>query len=300
MATLSQTRPVRRPRRVTPGAAKWLPVLLLPVTVGLVLVYFSAVYGLALGFTDWNLISDPAWVGTANFAEILDDERFWTALRNTVEIVAVTVPAKVAIGLGLAILLSRVARLSSFFRLALFFPTSCSVVAVAFLWVYLYDPNGLLNSWLGALGLGTVKWMSPDHALTSVNVMIIWGGVGYVALLFLAGLQSIPAEYYEASRLDGASAWRQFWSITFPLLTPTTFFVVVTGIIAALQTFGEVFILAGPMDSTLTIMSYIYERAFTGFEMGYSAALSAFLILILLTATGAQLWFQRKWVTYER
>ncbi|GAA2341423.1 sugar ABC transporter permease [Dactylosporangium salmoneum] len=300
MAPLSPTRRVRGARRVTPGAAPWLPVLLLPVTVGLVLVYFSAVYGLTLGFTDWNLISSPTWVGTENFAQILDDDRFWKAFRNTLEIVAVTVPGKVVIGLGLAILLSRISRLSSFFRLALFFPTSCSVVAVAFLWVYLYDPNGLFNSWLGALGFDAVKWMSPDHALTSVNVMIIWGGVGYVALLFLAGLQSIPTEYYEASRLDGASAWRQFWSITFPLLTPTTFFVVVTGIITSLQTFGEVFILAGPMDSTLTITSYIYERAFTGFEMGYSAALSAFLILILLAATSAQLWFQRKWVTYER
>ncbi|UWP86607.1 carbohydrate ABC transporter permease [Dactylosporangium fulvum] len=297
---MSQTRRVRGARRVTPGAAPWLPVLLLPVTVGLVLVYFSAVYGLTLGFTDWDLISSSTWVGTENFAEILDDDRFWKALRNTLQIVAVTVPGKVAIGLGLAILLSRIRRLSSFFRLALFFPTSCSVVAVAFLWVYLYDPNGLFNSWLSALGFDAVKWMSPDHALTSVNVMIIWGGVGYVALLFLAGLQSIPTEYYEASRLDGASAWRQFWSITFPLLTPTTFFVVVTGIITSLQTFGEVFILAGPMDSTLTITSYIYERAFTGFEMGYSAALSAFLILILLAATCAQLWFQRKWVTYER
>jgi multiple sugar transport system permease protein len=285
--------------RVTPGASRWLPVLLLPIAIGLGLVYYSAVQGLALGFTDWNLISPASWVGAENFVAIVNDPRFWVSMRNTFVIVALTIPAKVLLGLGLAIVLQRIVRGSSFFRLALFFPTSCSVVAVAFLWTYMYDADGLFNKCLLALGLEPVDWMSPGRALVSISTMIVWGGVGYVTLLFVAGLQSIPQEYYDASVVDGATRGQQFRHITLPLLTPTTFFVVVTGMIAAFQTFGEVYVLSGPMDSTLTIMAYIYERAFTSFEMGYAAALSGFLIVIILLVTVVQLRLQERWVNYD-
>lgn len=287
------------PRRVTAGAGRWLPVLLIPICIGLGLVYFAAVQGLALGFTDWDLISPAEWVGLRNYGEILRDPRFWISLRNTVGIVLLTVPAKVVIGLVLAMALNRVRRFGSFFRLALFFPVSCSVVAVAFIWMYLYDTDGVLNQALSAAGLEPVKWMGPDRALVSISVMIVWGGVGYVSLLFLAGLQAVPQEYYDAATVDGASPWQQFRHLTVPLLTPTTFFVLVTGLIAAFQTFGEVYVLSGPLDSTLTIMAYIYERAFTGFEMGYAAALSAFLIIIILVVTVAQLQIQKRWVNYD-
>lgn len=273
--------------------------MLLPICIGLGLVYFAATEGLALGFTDWNLISPPRWVGIQNFVDIVGDERFWKAIRNTFAIVVLTVPSKVVIGLGLAVLLARITRLSSFFRLALFFPTSCSVVAVAFLWIYLYDQNGLFNHVLAFFGHGPVQWMSPGHALVSVSAMIVCASLGYVALLFLAGLQSIPQEYYDASIVDGATAWQRFRFITLPLLTPTTFFIIITSMITAFQTFGEVYVLSGPLDSTLTIMGYIYERAFTSFEMGYAAALSAFLIILLLIVTVIQLRLQRLWVSYD-
>ncbi|MET0695629.1 MAG: sugar ABC transporter permease [Propionibacteriaceae bacterium] len=286
-------------QRFTPGSRRWLLVLLFPITIGLGLVYFSAFQGLALGFTDWNLISPASWVGLDNFTAIVHDARFWLSLRNTFTIVVLTVPAKVVLGLVLAVLLNRVVRGSSFFRLALFFPTSCSVVAVAFLWTYLYDVDGLFNKALIAVGAEPVEWMAPGRALWSVSTMIVWGSIGYVSLLLLAGLQSIPQEYYDASTVDGASTWQQFRYITFPLLTPSTFFVIITSMIGALQTFGEVYVLKGPMDSTLTIMGYIYERAFTSFDMGYAAALSAFLIVIILIVTVLQLRLQRRWVTYD-
>lgn len=273
--------------------------MLLPICIGLGVVYFATVQGLALGFTDWNLISAARWIGLQNFADILGDDRFWKAISNTLLIVVMTVPTRVVIGLGLAVLLNRISRLSSFFRLALFFPTSCSVVSVAFLWVYLYDQNGLFNKILAALGQAPIEWMSPKHALVSISTMIVWSSVGYVALLFLAGLQSIPQEYYDASIIDGATTWQRFRHITLPLLTPTTFFVIITSMITAFQTFGEVYVLKGPLDSTLTIMGYIYERAFTSFEMGYAAALSAFLIIILLIVTVVQLRLQRLWVNYD-
>lgn len=273
--------------------------MLLPICIGLGVVYFATIQGLVLGFTDWNLISAARWIGLQNFADILSDDRFWKAISNTSLIVVLTVPTRVVIGLGLAVLLSRIGRLSSFFRLALFFPTSCSVVSVAFLWVYLYDQNGLFNQILADVGQAPVEWMSPQHALVSISTMIVWASVGYVALLFLAGLQSIPQEYYDASTIDGATTWQRFRHITLPLLTPTTFFVIITSMIAAFQTFGEVYILKGPVDSTLTIMGYIYERAFTSFDMGYAAAVSAFLIIILLIVTVVQLRLQKLWVNYD-
>ncbi len=289
-----------RPRsRVTPGAGRWLPVLLIPLIIGLGLVYFAAIEGLALGFTDWNLISPASFIGLDNYRDILDDPRFWTATKNTVVIVLLTVPGKIAVGFVLALALNKIRRFSSFFRLALFFPVSCSVVAVAFIWTYLYDADGVFNRIRAATGRPQVNWLEPGLALWSVSAMIIWAGVGYVALLFVAGLQSIPLEYYDAATVDGANRRQQLRHITLPLLTPTTFFVLITAMIAAMQTFGEVYVLTGPVDSTLTIMSYIYERAFTGFEMGYAAALSAFLIAAILLVTVVQLRLQRRWVTYE-
>lgn len=288
-----------RHTRVTPGAGRWLPVLLIPLIIGISLVYFAAVQGLALGFTDWDLISDPALVGLRNYRAILNDPRFWTAVTNTAVIVLLTVPGKIIAGFVLALALTTIGRFGSFFRLALFFPVSCSVVAVAFVWTYLYDADGVFNRIRGAAGLEPLNWLEPGRALWSVSAMIVWAGVGYVALLFVAGLQSIPREYYDAATVDGASRWQQLRYVTLPLLTPTTFFVLITAMIAAFQTFGEVYVLAGPVDSTLTIMSYIYERAFTSFQMGYAAALSAFLILAILIVTLIQLRLQRRWVTYD-
>lgn len=296
----SSTAAPRRARATTPGAAGWLPLLLFPVTLGVLVIYFAAAFGLSLGFTEWNFITPPTWVGLENFEHMFQDRRFWKSLANTAVIVGVTVPLKVVLGLGLAILLTRVRRFGTFFRLALFFPTTCSVVAVAFVWTYMYQPKGLLNSVLASFGLDPVTWLAPSHALGAVNAMIICSGVGYVALLYLAGLHSVPAEYYEAARIDGATEWQRFRKITLPLLTPTTFFVVVTSVIGAVQTFGEVYVINGPLDSTLTIASYIYERAFTGFEMGYASAMSGVLIVLLFVVTAIQLWFQRRWVTYDR
>lgn len=299
MSTATQRLPSRHRRLVTPGAGRWLPVLLIPILIGLGLVYFAAVQGLALGFTDWNLISEPAWIGLTNYRAIVEDPRFWTASSNTVVLVLITVPGKLVIGFVLALALNTVTRFSGLFRFGLFFPVSCSVVALAFMWTYLYDPDGVFNRALLFFGLEPVNWLEPGRALWSVSAMIIWGGVGYVALLFVAGLQSIPAEYYDAATVDGATRLQQLRHITLPLLTPTTFFLVVTSLIAGFQIFGEVYVLSGPVDSTLTIMGYIYERAFTSFEMGYAAALSAFLIAAILVVTVVQLKLQQRWVTYD-
>ncbi|MBT2496728.1 sugar ABC transporter permease [Microbacterium sp. ISL-59] len=289
----------RRSPRVTAGAKRWIPLLIAPICLGLLVVYFSAVQGLALGFTDWDLISPAEWIGLQNFETALNDPLFWKSLGNTLLLVVLTVPAKIVIGLGLGLALARIPRFGTFFRLALFFPTTCSVVAVAFIWMYLYDADGILNQFARMVGLPAVNWMAPERALSSIGLMIVWAGVGYVALLYVAGLKAIPNEYYDAARVDGANAWQRFRYLTLPMLTPTTFFVLITGVIAGFQTFGEVYVLSGPLNSTLTILRYIYDRAFTGLQMGYAAALSIFLIALLLIVTTIQLRVQKRWVNYE-
>lgn len=288
----------RRRSRVT-GARGWTLLFLAPVTIGIAVVYYAALQGIALGFTDWDVISAPSLIGLQNFQTLISDPRFWTAFRNTAGIVLITVPLKLVIGLVFALALNRVVKFGNFFRLALFFPFTCSVVAVSFIWKYFYDADGALNRIRETFGMPSITWMDPSIALWSVSAMIVWSGVGYIALLFLSGLQSIPAQYYEAAIIDGAGAFARFRYITLPLLTPTTFFLVVISLIAAFQTFGEVYILVGPIDSTLTLMSYIYERAFAGFQMGYASAISAVLIGLILIVTLIQLWVQRRWVSYD-
>lgn len=289
----------RETSRFTNGTKRWLPILIGPVTVGLALVYVAALIGLTLGLTNWNLISAPQWIGLENFRFALEDPRFWRANLNTVILVVLTVPAKLLIGLGLAVALNRIGRFGTFFRLALFFPFTASIIAVSYIWLYIYDAEGLLNQIGSSLGLSAVNWISPQFALSSVALMVVWMGVGYVSLLYLAGLQTIPTEYYDASKIDGASGWQRFRYITFPLLTPTTFFVLVTSLIVGFQTFAEVYVFRGPLDSTLTIVAYIYERSFAGLQMGYGAAISAFLIAVLLLLTIVQFRVQSRWVNYD-
>ncbi|MBP1993250.1 carbohydrate ABC transporter permease [Paenibacillus eucommiae] len=279
--------------------AKWAFLLLIPLFVGIGLIYFSTIFGFVMSFTSWDIVRKAEWVGLDNYRTLASDELVWKAMRNTLVFLLISTPAKLIIGLALAILLNQKLKGISFFRLTYFFPTACSVVAIALVWGYLYGTDGFLNTLLQDIGLSKVYWMDENHAMGSIAIMSVWGGMGYIALLFLAGLQNVPTEYYEASYVDGASKLRQFWNITLPLLTPTTFFIVVTQLIAAFQMFGEVYLLSGPLDSTLTIVQYIFNEAFQGFRMGYASALSYVLILIIFLITIVQLKLQKKWVHYD-
>jgi len=279
--------------------AGWAMLMLVPLLVGIALIYFSTLFGFAMSFTEWDIVRPAQWVGLDNYQAMADDALVWKALRNTLLFISLSIPAKMIIGLGLAALLNRGLKGIAFFRLVFFFPTACSVVAIALVWGYLYGTDGFLNKLLLDAGLGKVYWLDEHHAMGSIAFMSLWTGMGYIALLFLAGLQNIPGEYYEATEVDGASKFRKFWHITLPLLTPTTFFVLVTQLIAAFQMFGEVYLISGPLNSTLSVVQYIFNEAFQGFRMGYASALSYFLILIIFAITVVQLAFQKKWVNYD-
>lgn len=290
---------MRKRNNVSRSDTVWAGVLLLPLLIGLGLVYFSAFYGLRMSFTEWDIVRPAQWIGLENYRTLMNDDLFWISIRNTAKLTLLIVPAKIILGILIALMINQPLKGISFFRLLFFFPAACSVVAIALLWSFLYDSTGLLNTLLGYLGVPKVYWLDPENAMNSVGIMNIWSGMGYIALLFLAGLQNIPNDYYEASRVDGANTFQQFWKITLPLLTPTTFFVLVTLMISSLQTFGEVFILEGRLNSTLTLVQHIYNEAFARFHMGYASALAYVLVITIFIITMINLRLQKLWVSYD-
>jgi multiple sugar transport system permease protein len=233
------------------------------------------------------------FVGLQNYREILQEESFWQSLRNTILYVAVTVPLGMAISLGLALLLNDKIKGVGLIRTIIFTPFVTSTVAagVIFVWLMDYD-TGLLNSMLSAVGIRRINWLqSPTWAMPAVILMTLWKQAGYNMILFLAGLQGIPDLYYEAAAIDGIrSGWQRFRYITWPLLWPTTFFVLVISIIFAFRSFEQMFVMTrgGPVGSTTTLVYYIFDKAFKFGNMGHAAAVSALMVLIVLLITWLQ------------
>lgn len=249
---------------------------------------------LALSFLWMNPLRPDLthWVGMANYARALGSSAFWHALRTTAIFVVGTLPVTLALAYGVALLLSRVRRGEAFFRAAIFFPATLSMVVIALVFKSLYAEEGLLNGWLAALGLAPVHWLQDPHlALPSIMAMDVWASVGYYAILILAGRKTLPVEQLEAARIEGLSTLEVERRIVFPHVKPVILFVVLLNTIRSFQIFIEVFVLTrgGPLESTLTLVYHLYERAFYHFEMGYACAI-AFLLLLLV---GAILLLQR-------
>ncbi|KXK54909.1 MAG: ABC-type sugar transport system permease subunit [Chlorobi bacterium OLB7] len=277
---------------------------LFPVLVGVVLVTGGAIVAsFLLGFTDWDLVRPPVWVGLANFRAMIGSEQFYQVLGNTFYFVAITAPLMVACSLGLALLVNRKLRGATFFRTIYFFPVVTSMIAVAVVWGWLYNPefgliNYVLKEWFGVQGPGWL--LSTSWALPAIALMTVWKGVGYNMLIFLAGLQSIPDHLHESALIDGAGGMRRLFSITLPMLSPTTFFVVVITLIGSFQLFEQTYTLTqgGPANSTLTLSYYIYQNAFQYFRMGYATAMAYVLFAVTLVVTIIQFRMQRRWVYY--
>jgi len=279
-------------------------VLLLPTIAGLLLFSLGPVVASALlSFTRWDGLSAPVWTGTENYQLLLSDPVFWTALRNTALYTVGSVVPSIALALLLAIAVNQKIRGVVFFRTLFFLPVVSPPVAIAILWGWLYNPQyGLINAVLDRLGLPLGQWLAdPSTALPSIMILSIWNSLGYNMVLFLAGLQGIPQEMYEAATIDGAGAWARFRHVTLPLLSPTTFFVLVLAMIGAFQLFDYVFIMTqgGPMYSTLSIVLYIYQMAFQNFKLGYASSLAYVLFVIIALVTFVQFRLQRRWVHYE-
>jgi len=291
----------RRPRRLEGLTA----FALIAPLLALLAVFFglSILASLGISFTDWNTLIPPHWIGLRNYLAILQDPTFVAALLNTVYYTAVTVPVSTALSLVLAVLLNSRIRLRSLFRTIYFLPVVTIPVASAVVWAYMYDPqHGLIDGVLSRLGIPGPAWLdSLSWALPAVMVVGIWGSLGYNIILYLAGLQAIPRSYYEAAQLDGAGPWQLFRYVTVPLISPTTFFVVVTSTIGGLQVFDTVYVMTngGPGNATKTLVWSIYFNGFSSFRMGYAAAQAWILFLVIMLVTVAQLILQRRWVHYD-
>jgi multiple sugar transport system permease protein len=257
---------------------------------------------LVIAFTNWDLITAPKFVGMQNFSAMLADNLVWKSLQVTTVYALVSVPLQIGLGLGLALLLNANIRLLHFYRTAYYLPSVLSGVAVALLWRWMFSTEfGLFNAMLAEIGIQGPSWLGdPNWALPSLILMSLWG-VGAGTIIYLAGLQGIPTDLYEAAEVDGASSWVRFWNITLPMMTPVLFFTLVTGFIAALQVFTQAFIMTqgGPNNATLFYLLYLYRNAFEYFRMGYASALAWVLFIYILLLTLALQGTSRYWVYYE-
>ncbi len=289
----------RRVRRATGTALAFLGPSLIHLVV---FVFTPIVFAAYLSTHRWDIVvAQQPFVGLGNFREILNDGDFWNALRNTA-VYTLNVPAGMALSLLVALMMHKRLRGLGFLRTLYFLPSVTSFVAIALVWMWIYHPTfGIANFLLRAVGLPGLPWLnSPQTAMLSIITFSVWLGLGYQMVIFLAGLQSIPEELYEAARMDGASPARQFWHVTFPLLRPTTFFILVTSIIGSFQVFTSVYVMTagGPVRSTDVLVYHIYQAAWEQLRMGYASAMSWILFLIILGATWVQFKLMGREVEY--
>lgn len=269
----------------------------------LIFIVLVVIVSFIVSLHRWDLITPPVFVGFDNYVQLFQDELFFITLENTVIFVLMFMPATIILSLSLALAANTKIRGLTFFRTAYFFPYIASMVAVAIIFRWIYSPDfGLLNGFLAWFGVNPVAWLDTcSTALPAITLVSVWKGLGWNMTLFLAGLQSIPNHLYEAAQLDGAGKWRQFKDITWPLLSPTTFFVAVTSMLGSFQVFDTAYLMTqgGPGTCTYTYMYYVYQQAFRFFNMGFAAAMAWVLFLILAIVTFIQFKLLNKRVHYE-
>jgi multiple sugar transport system permease protein len=282
----------------------WVIFFLAPSLIGLTLfTLIPIISSLGLTLFQWDMLTPPKFVGLANFGDLLHSDSFWQALLHTLTFIIGYIPLVLALGLGTALLLDRKLRGVAIFRTLFFIPVVSAWVAVALIWVWLLNPQyGLLNYLLGLVGIHGPAWLyDPRWAMPAIILTSVWKDIGFVMVMYLAGLQGIPEQFYEAAAIDGASGWQRFRHITVPLLSPTTFFALIISLINSFQVFDQVWIMTagGPVGSTTVLVEQIVRQAFSYGNMGYAAALSWVLFLLVFGVTLLQTRMERQWVTYD-
>jgi multiple sugar transport system permease protein len=260
---------------------------------------------LYFSLTSYNVVQPARFVGLDNYRRIFaDDPLFIKSLFNTLVYTALHVPLHVFTALGAALLLNRAARAQGIFRTLFYLPSMTPAVATALLWLWILNPNdGLVNRFLRLLHLPAPAWtVDPFWMKPAVVIMSVWS-LGGAMLIYLAGLKNIPTTLYEAAQLDGASGWQQFRYITFPILSPVTFFIATISLISSLQTMTEGYVMfdkdGGNQNAALFYIMYLFKRAFEYFQMGYASALAWLLFLVIGVLTAAQFYLSKRWVHYE-
>jgi len=265
--------------------------------------FIPVIAAFIISFTDFDIytlgnFSTLRLIGFDNYVKLFSDDLFWTALGNTFYFVVVAGPLSIAVSLTAALMLnSKLVKFKSLFRLAYFLPVVTTLVAVAIVWRFIYHPNfGILNFFLGLNGINPIDWLGdPDWAMPSIILLAVWKNFGYNMIIFIAGLQNIPEELYEAADIEGANAFQKFKHITLPMLAPTTIFVSIITMIGYFQLFAEPYVMTqgGPLNKTLSIVQYMYQEGFRWWNMGYSASIAFVLFIIIFIGTLIQFKVQK-------
>ncbi|PAE32935.1 carbohydrate ABC transporter permease [Bacillus sp. 7884-1] len=277
----------------------WLCIFLIPNLLGfLIFIGTPILSSLVISFTNWDLVGSIQFTGVENYIRLVKDPGFWSAFKNTFLFIIGYLPLVMVLGLASALLLNQNMRFRALFRAVYFLPVVTSWVAVSLVWKWLYNPSyGLINYLLSLVGVTGPEWLNdPKTAMLGIILTSAWKDIGFIMVLFLGGLQNISPSYYEAASIDGANKLRKFWSITLPLLTPTTFFVTIISLINSFQVFDQVMIMTagGPGGATTVLVQNIYNHAFRYFEMGYASAMSWALFLVIFIFTLIQMKLQKK------
>lgn len=260
---------------------------LLPDLLGLlVFVIVPIGYAFFISLHEWNALSPMRWTGFSNYQDLWTDRQFWHSLKITAIYTVSYVPILYVVSLGLALLVNQRLPFMPFFRTLFFIPVVLSLVVSSLMWKYIFDERaGLLNYLIGFLGIAPQSWLgSIELALPAIITVSVWIQMGYFMVIFIAGLQDVPGIYYDAAKIDGASAWQSLWYITLPLLRPTSLFVVVISLIGSFQVFDQIWVMTrgGPANATQVTVVYIYQQAFQYLNLGYGSAMAFALFLIIL------------------
>jgi multiple sugar transport system permease protein len=292
MAAVAKTRGATLGRESVREAFVGYAFVALPIASFLIFFIYPLGYAIYISFFDWGALGKIENLGLGNYREIFDDFLFGKALKNTLYYAAVVVPCQMALGLSLAVIVNQALRFRTFFRAAFYFPAVAGSIAITAVATYLLSPDGLVNAGLSAVSgedFNRTWFGQSDTALESIMALNVWTTSGTMMLFYLASLQAIPTDVYEAAAIDGAGAWRTFWKITFPLLKPGHFFVAVLSVIGSLQVFDQAFFVSGgsggPNYSTMTIVLYLYNTAIEGVRFGYASAIGIVLFAIIAALT---------------
>ncbi len=279
---------------------------ILPTFIGFfIFILYPLIESMRISFLEFNILRPSIYVGLDNYAQMLNDTRLRVVYGNTIVFTLFAVFFNAGLGLLLAVMLNRrmPILMRNLYRSVFFFPVLIAHTYIAVIWEFLYQQDtGVINYYLSFLGIEPIPWLSNTAwAMAAIIILDVWKNTGFAMLVFLAGLQSISNEYYEAAQLDGANERQLFFRITIPLLSPTIFFILVIFMIGALQVFDTIIVLTagGPGDATRSVVLYIFELAFRSFNLGYAAAVSMTLFAIILVLTALQFWISRRWVHYE-
>ncbi len=278
-------------------------LFILPWVIGFILFGGGPIIASGvISFTNWSLLASPQWIGFQNYIQLFQDPLFYLTLKNTLYFGIGSVLLSVVVSFALALLLNQKVKGITFFRTVFYLPSVVSGIATALLWINILHPDfGLINYLLGLIGIQGPGWLySEAWTIPSLIIMSAWGA-GNTMIIYLAGLQSIPAYMYEAAAIDGAGNWSKFWNVTVPMMSPVIFFNMITGFITSLQAFVLILVMTngGPANASLVYGLYIYREAFQLFNMGYASALAWVLFILIILITLAQFALAQRWVYYE-